>query len=621
MPSSLILLLLLLHGLSIIDMLTFKSLRLSRSHKTLIEEANLAIMPGQKVGLVGPNGCGKSSLFALIRGQLPSDMGECIYPKQWRLAYVEQEITELESSAFHYVLQGNQPYYATHQALEKAENEGDWELAADLHQRIDQERWYHLPAEAKTIMHGLGFSDEMIDGTVQSLSGGWRVRLALAKSLFTPSDCLLLDEPTNHLDIKTLLWLEAYLKSYTGTLLMISHDIAILDAITDSTLAFNHQQLKLYKGNYSSYLKQYAEQLALQQKMASKQQQKVQHLTEFINRFKAKASKAKQAQSRVKQLEKMEVIAAVQMEAPFSFEFETPDTIPTPIIRIRSGCLGYGSKSVLEDINLYLGPGDRIGLVGENGAGKSTFAKTLVGELPLIKGDYAQAPNCAIGYFAQHQLEQLPKDSTPFSVLQEKYPRWTAQQVRTYLGTYEFRDQQVFQSIETLSGGEKARLVLSLLASEKPHLIILDEPTNHLDIEMRQALTLALQTYEGAVVIISHDRNFLSNNVTSYYYVNRGAAFVYDEFDDIPLKEPAPSKEKTKKGSMDKSNKNTLEIEKIEREMVVVQEKLRLIEVELSDDSLYQPARINDYRVLEQQKRELEEAQQQLEEKWLCLQG
>ncbi len=516
-------------------MLAFKDLRFSRSTKTLVEAASLSIAPGQKVGFVGPNGCGKSSLFALIRGELTSDQGSCLYPKEWRLAYVEQEINQLEISAFDYVLQGHQAYYAVHQALEEAEHQEDWEKAAELHHQIDHARWYHLPSAAKEIMHGLGFSEEMIVGSVQSLSGGWRVRLALAKSLFAPSDCLLLDEPTNHLDIKTLIWLEAYLKNYVGTLLMISHDVAMLDAITDYTLAFDQQQLKLYKGNYSSYLKQYSEQLILQQKMSAKQQQKIDHLNQFINRFKAKASKAKQAQSRMKQLEKMDVVAAVQVRAPFSFEFETPEGMPTPLIRMKNSALGYGETIVLDKVNVYLGPGDRIGLVGENGAGKSTLAKVLVGELPVIRGEYTQGQNCVIGYFAQHQLEQLPAESTPLSVFQEKYPRWTVQQIRTYLGGYNFRDQQVFQQIETLSGGEKARLVLGVLASEKPHLIILDEPTNHLDIEMRQALTMALQTYEGAVVIISHDRNFLSSNVTSYQYINAGKATIYEEFEQIPF--------------------------------------------------------------------------------------
>jgi ATP-binding cassette subfamily F protein 3 len=517
-------------------MLTFKNLQFSRSHKTLVDGANIAIAPYQKVGVVGPNGCGKSTLFALIRGELASDVGECFYPKDWRLAYVEQEIGQLDCSAFEYVLEGHAAYYRVHEALEQAEIDGLWEEAAELHQIIDHERWYHLPGEARSILHGLGFPDEMIDGSVGALSGGFRVRLALAKSLFTPSECLLLDEPTNHLDIKTLMWLESYLKNYKGTLLMISHDIAILDAITDSTLAFFQGQLKLYKGNYSSYEKQQAEQLMLQQKMSEKQQKKVAHLTSFINRFKAKASKAKQAQSRIKQLEKMEVIATIQMSSPFSFEFNTPDHIPTPLIRIKGGVLGYGDKVVLKGVNVYLGPGDRIGLVGENGAGKSTFAKTLVGELPLIKGHYTQDSNCVIGYFAQHQLEQLDPERTPFLILQDAYPRWTAPQIRTYLGSYNFREDQVFQAIHSLSGGEKARLVLSLLASQKPHLIILDEPTNHLDIDMRQALTLALQTYEGAVVIISHDRNFLNSNVTSFFYVNHGTATVYDTFDEIPLR-------------------------------------------------------------------------------------
>ena len=516
-------------------MLAFKDLRFSRSDKTLIENGNITIFPGQKVGIVGHNGCGKSTLFGLIRGELQSEAGTCTYSKNWRLAFVEQEITQLNIPAFDYVLQGHAAYYLLHQKLESAELEEDWETVATIHQDIEHHRWYGLPGEAQAIMHGLGFSMDTMSSSVQSLSGGWRVRLALAKSLFAPSDCLLLDEPTNHLDIKTLMWLEGYLKNYPGTLLMISHDITMLDAITDTTLAFENQQMKLYKGNYSSYLKQYAEQLVLQQKMAEKQQQKREHLQSFINRFKAKASKATQAQSRVKQLEKMDVIMTVQSRSAFSFEFEAPDNIPTPLIRIRKGVLGYGESVVLKGLNLYLGAGDRIGLVGENGAGKSTLAKTLVGELPLVSGEYYKNNQCEIGYFAQHQLEQLPYNSTPFIVFQEKYPKSTPQAIRTYLGSYQFKDQQVFQSIETLSGGEKARLILALLAHEKPHLIILDEPTNHLDIEMRQALTLALQTYEGAVLIISHDRTFLSENVTSYQHVKNGECTVYDDFDQIPI--------------------------------------------------------------------------------------
>ncbi len=603
-------------------MLTFKNLRFSRTHKPLVEDANVTIAPKQKVGLVGPNGCGKSTLFALIRGELPSDAGHHEYPKQWQLAYVEQEISQLENTAFDYVLQGHSAYYQLHKQLEQAEQAEDWETVADIHQKIDHHRWYDLPAAAQSVMHGLGFTDRMMESTIQSMSGGWRVRLALAKSLFAPSDCLLLDEPTNHLDIKTLMWLEGYLKSYNGTLLMISHDVAILDAVTDATLAFDQQQLKLYKGNYSQYLRQRAEQLVLQQKMAEKQQQKVEHLTKFINRFKAKASKATQAQSRMKQLEKMDMIAKVQTESPFSFEFQAPDNIPSPMIRIKKGVLGYGDTVILDKVDVYLGAGDRIGLVGENGAGKSTFAKTLVGELPLIHGEYAQADGCLIGYFAQHQLEQLPKDSTPFLIFKEKNPKLSEQQVRTYLGSYDFRDDQVFQSVETLSGGEKARLILSLLAWDKPHMIILDEPTNHLDIEMRQALSLALQTYEGAVVIISHDRSFLSENVTSYYYVNQGNCTVYDSFDEIPLKEAlSQSNSQKKKPALQATEAKQIqaEIQKLEKDLAGAQKQLAQVKEQLLDEKLYQENDTSVYTALLKEQEYLAEQVDSLESRWLAL--
>ncbi|MFW9277471.1 ABC transporter ATP-binding protein [Glaesserella parasuis] len=503
-------------------MIFFTDLTLKRGQTILLEQANATIHTGQKVGLIGKNGCGKSSLFALLKNELQAEGGDASYPKNWSIAWVNQETPALDISALDYVIQGDREYTQLTAQLEQANLENNGNLIATLHAQLDTIDAWTIQSRASTLLNGLGFSTEQLQLPVKSFSGGWRMRLNLAQALICRSDLLLLDEPTNHLDLDAVIWLERWLSNYHGTLLLISHDRDFLDPIIDRVLHIEQQKLFDYTGNYSAFEIQRATKLAQQNAAYQQQQQKIAHLQKFIDRFKAKATKAKQAQSRVKALEKMELIAPAYADSPFSFEFREPLSLPNPLLMMEKVSAGYGERTVLQSVKLNLVPGFRIGLLGRNGAGKSTLIKLLAGEIQAQSGHTQLAKGVQLGYFAQHQLDTLRADESALWHLARLAPEKTEQELRNYLGGFAFHGDKVKQAVSSFSGGEKARLVLALIVWQRPNLLLLDEPTNHLDLDMRQALTEALTQYEGSLVIVSHDRHLLRSTVNEFYLVHDG---------------------------------------------------------------------------------------------------
>ncbi|MDG6327785.1 ABC transporter ATP-binding protein [Glaesserella parasuis] len=503
-------------------MIFFTDLTLKRGQTILLEQANATIHTGQKVGLIGKNGCGKSSLFALLKNELQAEGGDASYPKNWSIAWVNQETPALDISALDYVIQGDREYTQLTAQLEQANLENNGNLIATLHAQLDTIDAWTIQSRASTLLNGLGFSTEQLQLPVKSFSGGWRMRLNLAQALICRSDLLLLDEPTNHLDLDAVIWLERWLSNYHGTLLLISHDRDFLDPIIDRVLHIEQQKLFDYTGNYSAFEIQRATKLAQQNAAYQQQQQKIAHLQKFIDRFKAKATKAKQAQSRVKALEKMELIAPAYADSPFSFEFREPLSLPNPLLIMEKVSAGYGERTVLQSVKLNLVPGSRIGLLGRNGAGKSTLIKLLAGEIQAQSGHTQLAKGVQLGYFAQHQLDTLRADESALWHLARLAPEKTEQELRNYLGGFAFHSDKVKQAVSSFSGGEKARLVLALIVWQRPNLLLLDEPTNHLDLDMRQALTEALTQYEGSLVIVSHDRHLLRSIVNEFYLVHDG---------------------------------------------------------------------------------------------------
>lgn len=503
-------------------MIFFTDLTLKRGQTILLEQANATIHTGQKVGLIGKNGCGKSSLFALLKNELQAEGGDASYPKNWSIAWVNQETPALDISALDYVIQGDREYTQLTSQLEQANLENNGNLIATLHAQLDTIDAWTIQSRAATLLNGLSFSTEQLQLPVKSFSGGWRMRLNLAQALICRSDLLLLDEPTNHLDLDAVIWLERWLSNYRGTLLLISHDRDFLDPIIDRVLHIEQQKLFDYTGNYSSFEIQRATKLAQQNAAYQQQQQKIAHLQKFIDRFKAKATKAKQAQSRVKALEKMELIAPAYADSPFSFEFREPLSLPNPLLMMEKVSAGYGERTVLQSVKLNLVPGSRIGLLGRNGAGKSTLIKLLAGEIQAQSGHTQLAKGVQLGYFAQHQLDTLRADESALWHLARLAPEKTEQELRNYLGGFAFHSDKVKQAVSSFSGGEKARLVLALIVWQRPNLLLLDEPTNHLDLDMRQALTEVLTQYEGSLVIVSHDRHLLRSTVNEFYLVHDG---------------------------------------------------------------------------------------------------
>ena len=516
-------------------MLQFDNVSLRRGPRLLFEQAGFQVHPRQKVGITGANGTGKSSLFALVLGELHADAGDCRYPADWVVAHVAQETPAEERAAIEYVLDGDAELREVQSALAVAERADDGQRLALLHGRFDAIDGYAARSRAGQLLHGLGFSSADEERPVSAFSGGWRMRLNLAQALMCRSDLLLLDEPTNHLDLDAVIWLEGWLRAYPGTLLLISHDRDFLDSVTTHILHLEQQRATLYSGNYSAFERVRAERLACQQSEYEKQQHEIAHMHAFVDRFRAKATKARQAQSRLKALQRMEQIAPAHVDSPFHFGFRSPDKVPDPLLRLHKVAVGYGETRILSGVNLSLSPGDRLGLLGANGAGKSTLIKLLAGTLQAQAGAREAARDLELGYFAQHQIEQLRADQSPLEHLMRLDPQAREQDLRDHLGGFGFAGEQALMPSGPFSGGEKSRLVLALLVYQRPNLLLLDEPTNHLDLEMRQALAVALQDFAGAVVLVSHDRHLLRVTADRLVLVHDGrVADFAGSLDDYP---------------------------------------------------------------------------------------
>jgi ATP-binding cassette subfamily F protein 3 len=513
-------------------MLQFDHVSLHRGGRSLLADVNVTVHSGWKCGITGPNGSGKSTLLALIRGELHPDNGTVKRPANWTLAHVAQELTASDRPAIECVLDGDAALREVEAQLEAARAHNDGLREAALHAQLDAMDAWTARARAARLLHGLGFSVDDEQRPANQFSGGWRMRLNLAQALMCRSDLLLLDEPTNHLDLDAVLWLEEWLRGYRGTLLLIAHDRDFLDRVTDHILHLEAHpdgaRATLYTGNYSDFERQRAAQLSRQQAEYQRQQREVSEVRAFVERFRAKATKARQAQSRLKLLERMPEIAPAHADSPFHFEFRQPAKLPSPLLQLMSVSAGYGQRAVLTNIDLTLLPGDRLGLLGPNGAGKSTLVRLLAGVLPVIAGERLPARDLKIGYFAQHQLEQLRPDDSPLRHLSHLDPQAAEQDLRDFLGGFGFRGDRVNEPVAPFSGGEKARLVLALIVWQKPNLLLLDEPTNHLDLDMRHALTVALQGYEGALVVVSHDRFLLQSVADKLLRVHDGSAGPYD---------------------------------------------------------------------------------------------
>ena len=526
-------------------MITLNNVSLRRGAKLLLDKATVTLNPGEKVGLVGRNGAGKSTLFALLNGTLHEDGGDFSIPKVWRMAQVAQNMPETEESATEFVIAGDTRLIELRQALEAAEAAEDGMAMAHAHVDLADAGEHDATSRAQALILGLGFKVSELDQAVNSFSGGWRMRLQLARALMCPSDLLLLDEPTNHLDLDALVWLEAWLKRYAGTMIVISHDREFLDAVTNVTLHIDHAKLNRYGGNYSSFELMRAQQLELQQASFSKQQEKIAHLQKFITRFKAKASKAKQAQSRVKALERMEKIAPVLADAEFTFEFKEPQNLPNPMLAISDASFGYQvdgvNKVIIKDVNKSVLAGQRVGILGANGQGKSTLVKTIARTMPQLAGTVTEGKGLNIGYFAQQELDVLRSDDNPLEhmirLAKDLGPNAAEsgreQDLRNFLGTFNFAGDMVKQAVGTMSGGEKARLVLAMIVWQRPNLLLLDEPTNHLDLATREALSMALNEFEGTVMLVSHDRALLRAVCDEFWLVGRGEIKPFDgDLDD-----------------------------------------------------------------------------------------
>nr|WP_180202193.1 ATP-binding cassette domain-containing protein [Pseudomonas sp. SbOxS1]NYU01549.1 ATP-binding cassette domain-containing protein [Pseudomonas sp. SbOxS1] len=619
-------------------MIRLQNLTLQRGPQRLLEDAELTLHAGQKAGLIGANGAGKSSLFALLRGELHPDSGDCFLPADWRIAHMRQEVDTLERLAVDYVLDGDLRLRQVQRDLAAAEAAHDGAAQARYYSELDSADGYTADARARKLLAGLGFTNEQMDRQVGDFSGGWRMRLNLAQALMCPSDLLLLDEPTNHLDLDAIIWLEEWLKSYPGTLMLISHDRDFLDAVVDHVAHVDQRKITLYRGGYSAFERARAERLAQQQQAYEKQQAQRAHMESYIARFKAQATKARQAQSRIKALERMEELTAAHVDSPFDFVFRESQKISSPLIDLSDARLGYGEKTVLEKVKLQLTPGARIGLLGPNGAGKSTLIKNLAGELSPLAGRLTRGENTVVGYFAQHQLDSLDAKASPLLHLQRLAPTEREQTLRDFLGGFDFRGARIDEPVLNFSGGEKARLALALIAWDRPNLLLLDEPTNHLDLEMRLALTMALQEFSGAVLVVSHDRHLLKSTTDNFYLVADGKVEEFDgDLEDYtrwlveyrqrnaPVSNTPVNPDKTDKKAQRQAAAalrqqlapHKREADKLEAELGKLHEKLAKIDASLGDSDIYEPLRKNELRDLLAEQAKLKVREAQLEEAWM----
>ena len=589
-------------------MISFRNFALRRGERLLLSDVDLALHAGYRVGVVGRNGAGKSSLFAALMGDVEPDRGDIDLPGKARIASVSQETPHLPDPAIDFVLSGDAAVHAAIQAEANAFAAEDWEAVAEAHQRLEEVNGYDGTARAGRLLHGLGFPAETHEKPVADFSGGWRVRLNVARALMTPSDLLLLDEPTNHLDLDAVVWLEEWLKRYDGTLLVISHDREFLDNVTTHILHLHDGKAKLYAGNYTAFERQRAEHLRQQQIAFEKEQVERAHLQSFIDRFKAKASKARQAQSRMKRLEKLAGTEAVRVERGVSIQLPTPLRLPNSLLSLRDVDAGYGADArILANVGFGLEAGDRIGLLGVNGAGKSTLVKTLVGELAPMSGERIAHPDLRIGYFAQHTVESLVMGTSPIDHLKELSPNTATQEFRNFLGGWQFPGDRAFEVIDNFSGGEKARLALALLAWNKPNLLLLDEPTNHLDLEMREALAEALSDFDGAIVMVSHDRHLIGLVSDQYWRVHDGIVEPFDgDLDDYAAwlrtrpgadnpKTPAPKAAPVVAAPVAasvpvKSKVNPHKLQKAEERVARLEAKLADCEAQMADPAVYADA-------------------------------
>ena len=624
-------------------MISLNNISLMRGNQLLIADSSLTLSGGQRTGIIGRNGAGKTSLFKALEGDIPLEQGAIEVPNGLRTSTMSQETPGSQRSALEFVIDADTAYRTLERALQQAEADDDHAAMARLHSELDNIEGYSIRNRAEQLLSGLGFSTDLFDKPVSRFSGGWRVRLNLAAALMCPSDLLMLDEPTNHLDLEATVWLEQWLQRYPGTLLIISHDRSFLDTVIEQVVSFEGNRLVAYTGNYSAFEKLKAERLALQQAMYEKQQRRRTEIENFVRRFRAKASKATQAQSRLKELDRMQDIAPAHIDSPFSFRFADHDQLPDFLMQVEQLSIGF-AEPLVERINLSIRADTRIGLLGFNGSGKSTLLKVLSEQHPPLAGEITRARKLKVGYYAQHQVDELNQQSTPFELIQQLDPKASAQEIRNYLGGFDFKGERINEQISVFSGGEKARLALARIVRSQPNLLLMDEPTNHLDLDMVHALTVALQHYSGALIIVSHDRHLLGNTVDAFYSIRKGvfAEFKGDlkDYEKWLGKQESASHKLEERTATTRAGTTSHKLDKkhlrqeaaakrereapmrkrekqLERKIDDLNSELQSLETQLSDSTLYDDSNKKQLKDLLQRQGELKTQLADIEEAWM----